>query len=135
MEEELDIEGDDQVVYGEAQFTEGDVLHAHTRRQNPIEDDVQVNIEDDSEDEAQGAQQTLHDLVSQSATNTRKRIEEKASRLKWSGNPSELDRIESAIVAARHRRDKAGLLAAIDNKAKLLVRFQVSFSLVVQKGS
>ena len=43
VEEELDIEGDDQAVYGEVQFTEGDVIPVHTARGVGFH----VNVEDD----------------------------------------------------------------------------------------
>ena len=112
MEEELDIDGDDKAVYGDAQFTEGDVLPVHINRGDSIEDDFQVNIEDDREDEAQGAQQTLHDLVSQSGVKTRKRTKENAGRRKGFRHSSELDSVE------------------IQNKVKLVERSSVSIMLM-----
>jgi hypothetical protein len=98
VEEELDIDGDDKAVYGEVQFTEGDVLPVHVERGDSTEDELQVNIEDDGEDEAQGAQQTLHDLVSQSGIKTRKRTEENAGRRENICNSSELDRHKVKLI-------------------------------------
>lgn len=112
VEEELDIDGDDKAVYGEAQFTEGDILPVHIKRGDSIEDNLLVNIEDDCEDEAQGAQQTLHDLVSQSGTKTRKRTEKTAGRRKSFRHSSELDRV------------------AIQNKVKLVEGSSVSIMLM-----
>lgn len=47
VEEELDVEGDDRAIYGEAQFTEGDILLIHTEQEERFDDDFQVNVEDD----------------------------------------------------------------------------------------
>jgi len=111
VEEELDIDGDDKAVFGDAQFTEGDVLSAHTER-GSIEGDFQVNIEDDGEDEGQGAQQTLHDLVSQSGIKIRKRTEENAGRRESFRDSLELDSV------------------AMKNKVKLVERSPVSITLM-----
>lgn len=43
----------------------------------------------------------------------------------------EFDSTDAAIVTARQRGDKIGLLAAIENKLELLVRFSLSFTLLV----
>lgn len=119
VEEELDIEGDDQAVYGEVQFTEKDVVPVRMAR----EDGFHVNIEDDSEDEGevQRVQQAPHDLVSHSATNTEKLIEE-TGRFP---DDLEVDQIDLTIVVARDRGDKEGLLAAMENKIKHLVGLPV----------
>jgi hypothetical protein len=118
VEEELDIDGDDKAVYGEAQFTEGDVLPVHTERGDSIEDDFQINIED----EGQGAHQTLQTLVSHSAIKIRKRTD--PVRQESPHNSSGLDGIDLSMVATQHGRDRAGLV-------KLVVRHPALFSLLI----
>jgi hypothetical protein len=105
----VDVDGDDKAVYGEAQFTEGDILPIHTERGDSSEDDFQVNIEDDGEDEARGAQQTLHDLVSQSGL--RKRTGEDAGRRESFINSSEVaiqNKVKLKIFRFNHTHGMLG---------------------------
>ncbi|KAF7775729.1 hypothetical protein Agabi119p4_4122 [Agaricus bisporus var. burnettii] len=63
VEDDIDIDGDDQDTYGEAQFTEGDILPVDEAHPAPVDEDVDVEIEGDQTDEADAAQQSLRDLI------------------------------------------------------------------------
>src|SRR6266571_4383253 len=91
VQDEIDIEGDDQALYGEAQFTEGDVLPVDIEHEDAHED-IEINIEDDDEDGVQKARQTLRDLVA--AGKVRADTE---TRLDKPTDPSELDKFDTVI--------------------------------------
>jgi len=116
VQDEIDIEGDDQALYGEAQFTEGDVLPINVEHEDAHED-VEVNIEDDDEDEAQKARQTLHDLVA--AGKVGKQRADPEMRL---DKLTDLLGLDTVTTSARQRGDHADLLSALDMKINHLVR-------------
>ncbi|PPQ70445.1 hypothetical protein CVT26_013939 [Gymnopilus dilepis] len=133
VDEEIDIDGDDQAVFGEAQFTEGDVVPVNNRLEG-IDEDVQVEIEGDEDDEAQQVQRSLRDLIS-----TGRRKEPQISKAVEADSSSEADKIELAILTARQRGDKTGLLSALENKVRLLVssplQYLVNKSHAERKGN
>lgn len=112
VQDEIDIEGDDQALYGEAQFTEGDVLPVDIEHENAHEE-VEVNIEDDDEGGAQNAQQTLRDLVAAGKVRKQRADETRADE---PTNPSRFN------TSARQHGEKAALLSPPDRKIDRLVR-------------
>lgn len=115
VDEDVDIDGDDQTVFGEAQFTEGDIVPVNERTEE-IDEDVEIEIENDDDDEAQQAQKSLRDLIAAG--------KRKASQVTQTSNvnhSSEADKIELAILNARQRGDKASLVSSLENKIRLLV--------------
>lgn len=123
VDDEVDIDGDDQ-AFGDAQFTEGDILPVD-HPQPAVEQDVEVEIEGDSEDEAQREQKTLHDLVAEGKVVRRavsndglNAVKEKMDEVMGVGDA---DKMDLAILAARKRGDKSSLITALKNKVKQLV--------------
>lgn len=124
VDDEVDIDGEDQ-AFGDAQFTEGDILPVD-HPQPAVDQDVEVEIEGDSEDEAQREQKTLRDLVAEGKV-VRKAVsddginavKEKMDEVMGVGDA---DKMDLAILAARKRGDKSSLITALKNKVKQLVR-------------
>lgn len=119
VDDEVDIEGDEQAVYGEVQFTEGDVLPVTIEREDR-EEDVEVNIEDDEEDETQQGQQTLRELVA--ASDVGKTSSGRQRRMDDHTSMSGLEEVESVIASARQKGSNVLLAAALENKIKFLVK-------------
>lgn len=124
VDEEIDIDGDDQAVFGAAQFTEGDVVPVHVRRPDVADEDVEVEIEEDSDGE--GREETmLRNLVAAGKVVKRdvpadaKEIAKK--QMDHVMGVSEIDKLDLAIVSARQRANKDGLVLALENKLKQLV--------------
>lgn len=128
---EVDVDGDDQAVFGEAQFTEGDIVPVTISRLD-VEEEAEVEIEDDVSDEGS---RTLQELVAATA-----QIRQEKPCLKRDVSIAEGD-ADQAIVSARQRGDKASLIVALENKIKLLVSYglampQVKFQeLILPKGT
>ena len=106
VEEEIDIDGDDQAIFGEAQFTERDIIPVN-EDVGAIDEDVDVDIEGNG---VQQEQLRLRELVAVGslgqAAETR--------QLK-------VDETEIAIISARQRGDKAGLILALEVRVTELV--------------
>jgi len=117
VDEEIDIDGDDQAVYGEAQFTESDVVPVN-RNQEMVDEDVEVDIEDETE-EAQSLRDLLVDHKNPKTPTPTESESVKISRV--DDGISEIDRLDVAIAYARQRGDKAGLVLALENKIQALV--------------
>lgn len=127
VDDEIDIDGDDE--FGEAQFTEGDIVGEFPPPQHihQSEEDMDVDIGGDDDDE------TLRELVAQGKVIKR----EKSEQVEQADNPQldtaavdEADKIDLAILAAKNRGDKTSLLGLLQNKIKILVRL-VSFHFIL----
>ncbi|KAJ6539656.1 hypothetical protein B0H19DRAFT_1180001 [Mycena capillaripes] len=125
IDDEIDIDGDDEAVFGEAQFTEGDIVATFPPSQHihPSNEDMDVDIGGDDEEE------TLRELVAQG--NVIKR--EKSEQVEQGDTPQrdtaavdEADKIDLAILAAKNRGDQASLVGLLQNKIKILVRSVLS---------
>ncbi|PPQ78209.1 hypothetical protein CVT25_015528, partial [Psilocybe cyanescens] len=122
VDEDIDIDGDDQVIFGEAQFTERDIVPVNQPRED-IDEDAEVEIEGDDDDEAQEEQRTLRDLVAAGKA-PKRRITGQTDE----GGPlhadvvgmTETTKSELAILSARQRGDKIALVVALENKIKLM---------------
>ncbi|KZS88157.1 hypothetical protein SISNIDRAFT_490342 [Sistotremastrum niveocremeum HHB9708] len=101
VDDELDIDGDEEDMYGEAQFTERDVI---TLNGNHAQEDVVIDDDEDGE----SAENALRMLVAAGKGPSQR------PSLAVSG--SELDILDSAIIRARAVGDKDALVAALDRK-------------------
>ncbi|KAJ6466660.1 hypothetical protein C8R47DRAFT_1078845 [Mycena vitilis] len=114
VDDEIDIDGDDE--FGEAQFTEGDIVSSLPPTQ-PIQasdEDMEVDIGGDDDEE------TLRELVAQGKVIKR----EKSEQVEQGDTPprdvDEADKIDLAILAAKNRGDQASLVGLLQNKIKIL---------------
>ncbi|KAJ7498631.1 hypothetical protein FB451DRAFT_1334305 [Mycena latifolia] len=96
VDEDIDIDGDDEAVFGEAQFTEGDIVAAFPPSQHlrPSDEDMDVDVDIGGDEE-----ETLRELVAQGKVIKREKTEQQ----------TEADRLDLAILAARNRGDQATL--------------------------
>ncbi|KDR84010.1 hypothetical protein GALMADRAFT_262367 [Galerina marginata CBS 339.88] len=120
VDEEVDIDGDDQVIFGETQFTEGDVVPVNLG-QEEVDEDFEVEIEGDDDDEAQQAQRTLRDLIAPGKAG--KQVLQNGEVGRHGVDLTsfcEMDKLDFTILSTRQRGDKSALLLALENKIKLL---------------
>ncbi|XP_006456798.1 hypothetical protein AGABI2DRAFT_78651, partial [Agaricus bisporus var. bisporus H97] len=135
VEDDIDIDGDDQDTYGEAQFTEGDILPVDEAHPAPVDEDVDVEIEGDQTDEADTAQRSLRDLIADSKVIVRQTTLREGSgsnspvtlvgRVPASGD---VERLDSVISNARQKNDTRALIAALEEKVQSLESIHVSSS-------
>jgi hypothetical protein len=112
VEDEIDVDGDDEVVFGVAQFTEGDIIGTATPQPAGMEDTAELD-----ENEAQA----LRDLVAIGKKQLPNHHTQEALSAKSMVMFQESDRLDLAIVNAREKGDRDALLVALDNKVKQLV--------------
>ncbi|KAJ7094494.1 hypothetical protein B0H15DRAFT_946907 [Mycena belliarum] len=120
VDDEIDIDGDDEAVFGEAQFTEGDIVAAFPPSQQlrPSDEDMEVDVDIGADDE-----ETLRELVAQGKVIKREKSEqqvEPGDAAKDTAHLDEADKIELAILAARTRGDQATLVGLLQSKIKIL---------------
>lgn len=133
VDDEVDVDGDDQ--FGDAQFTEGDILPVDTP-QPAVEEEVEVDIEDDDEDETQRAQKTLRALVAEGKV-VRRTSDDGIACVKAKVEEvmveevmvvADAEKMDFAILGAQKRGDKSFLIKALENKVKQLESMRVSSS-------
>ncbi|KAG2156328.1 hypothetical protein DEU56DRAFT_230240 [Suillus clintonianus] len=116
VEDEVDIDGEDEAVFGEAQFGEADVLAlpSSDRDLHPENEDADVDI--DGQLGTAQERQTLRHLI----------VEGKVL-VKWTDSieskvvqPTEMDQLDLDIFTARSRNDPSALIVALENKLKTL---------------
>ena len=117
VEDEVDVDGDDEAVFGGAQFTEGDVLCPGS---DPQHSDFEVQIDGDSDGEPLSGYKSLRDLVAEGRV-ARLASEEMTGKARVID--AENNEIDFTILTARNGRDSSALIHALENKIKLLVRF------------
>lgn len=112
MEDDIDIDGDDEVAFGNAQFTESDVLGVGA--------EVTVDVDGDDNDE-----KSLRDLVAEGKVVTRRTVPSSMLGIKAEMEEvmgiGEADRMDDAIKAARKKGNSHQLTQALEDKIKLLV--------------
>lgn len=116
IEDEVDIDGEDEAVFGEAQFGEADVLAlpSSDRDLHPENEDIDVDI-DDHIGTAQ-ERQTLRHLIVEGKVLMKRTdsIEGKVIQ------PIEMDQLDLDIITARSRNDPSALILALENKLNAL---------------
>ncbi|KAJ7639143.1 hypothetical protein FB45DRAFT_904839 [Roridomyces roridus] len=110
VDDEIDIDGDDD--FGEAQFTEGDVVSfPATQHLRAGDEDMDVDVEDDEE--------TLRELVAQGKVIKREKTEQQVVET-TAAVVDESDKLELAILAAKNRGDQASLVDLLQSKIQIL---------------
>jgi hypothetical protein len=120
VDDDVDIDGDDHDVYGEPQFTEGDVISVSREESDDMDQDVDIEIDGESEDEAHDDElKTLHDLVAEGRRGDG--VEAVRAKMNEVMGVGDTERLDSAIEAARNKGDVTALTNALESKIKLLV--------------
>lgn len=123
MDEEVDVDGEDQ--FGDAQFTERDILPVDALQPaSAVEEEVEVEIENDGEDEAQRSQKSLRALVAEGKLVRRtsdNRISDIKAKMEQVVREVDTEKMDLAILEARKRGNKSSLITALENKVKQLV--------------
>ncbi|KAF7290934.1 RING-type domain-containing protein [Mycena chlorophos] len=125
IDDEIDIDGDDEAVFGGAQFTEDDVVNAATAfppterlRPNDDGEDMDVDIDGDGE--------TLRELVARGKDRRERRVpqivEQDEQEQTQSQSLDDMDKLELAILAAGSRGEpgQASLVGLLQSKIKIL---------------
>ncbi len=128
MDDDVDIDGDDHDVYGEQQFTEGDVISAsRDEESDDMDQDVDVEIDNETEDDTHDDEQkTLQDLVAEGRRATSgDGVEAVRAKMNEIMGVGDTERLDSAIEAARNKGDVTALTIALESKIKLLVSLYI----------
>ncbi|KAG7097315.1 hypothetical protein E1B28_004676 [Marasmius oreades] len=118
VEDEVDVDGDDAVVYGAVQFTEGDILPLNDTTTTVAEETEEEPRNEGSED--QPLDKTLRSLVAQGRSLKRASEVDMKARMDEIMGIGETDKMELAILAARREGSHNALVVALENKIKQL---------------
>ncbi|KAI0353069.1 hypothetical protein OH77DRAFT_1407866 [Trametes cingulata] len=141
VDEEIDIDGEDEAVFGAPQFTEDDILGTAAEPPDPdatVSDagtDADVDIDDAgaASSPAAGMQRdpkqgkTLQDLVAEGKI-MRKRVDEVKRTMEEVMGVSDTEQVDFAVELARRGGDQAALIRALESKIQLLESTKVSSS-------
>ena len=118
VEDEVDIDGEDEAVFGEAQFGEADVLAlpSSDRDVYPQNEDTDVDI-DGQLGITQERQTLKHLLVEGKAPS--KQVDSSGS-IERTVQPPDMDQLDAAIFTASAQCDPSALIVALKNKIKIL---------------
>jgi hypothetical protein len=125
VDDEIDVDGDDEAVYGGVQFTEGDILVNLDGNE-----DGHVQIDGDFSDEEDGItqRQTLRDLVAEGKVVRRRSpfpngdgVEAVKAKMEEVMGVGDADKMDLAIASARRHGNTPALIQALENKIKQLV--------------
>jgi hypothetical protein len=125
----VDVDGDDEAVYGDAQFTEGDIL-GHT--EDPNEDaDVQIDGDgtgtSDEDEDGNAQRKTLRDLVAEGKVVRRRSppgadgVNAVKAKMEEVMGVGDADKMNIAVNSARRNGNSSALIQALENKIKQLV--------------
>ncbi|KAJ8468737.1 hypothetical protein ONZ51_g9452 [Trametes cubensis] len=125
VDEEIDIDGEDEAVFGAPQFTEDDILGTSTVPPDTVSDtgtDADVDVGDASGEASAGDPRavTLKDLVAQGEV-VRKRVEDAKRTMEEVMGVSDVEQADVAVELARRAGDQGALVRALENKVRLLV--------------
>lgn len=129
VDDELDVDGDDEAMFGDAQFTEGDIVPLHPEEDINVEDDDIVGQvagpsgsgetalpEASASTSASGGGRTLRDLVA--AGKVVRRAEDKDEEVVRVDDTEQLD---EAVNVAQATGDKEKIIAALERKVQQMV--------------
>jgi hypothetical protein len=120
----VDVDGDDEVVFGGAQFTEGDIL-GHP------EGDIQIDGDTTSDEDEDGIteRKTLRDLVAEGKVVRRRvpGVDDVKAKMEEVMGVGDADKMDLAVNSARKHGNSSALILALENKIKQLVSLS-SFS-------
>lgn len=120
------MDGDDEAVFGDAQFTEGDILGptSDLHAEDNENEDVQIDGDSDEED-TNRERKTLRDLVAEGKVVRRRSSHEGVDAVKAKMEEvmgvGDADRMDIAVNAARRQGNPSALIQALENKVKQLV--------------
>jgi hypothetical protein len=126
VDDEVDVDGDDEAVFGGAQFTEGDILgHAEGNEDG----DVQIDGDTTSDEDEDGSteRKTLRDLVAEGKVIRRRSppsgdgVEAIKAKMEEIMGVGDADKMDLAVSSARRQGDSSALIQALENKVKQLV--------------
>lgn len=123
VDDVLDIDGDDEAVFGGAQFTEGDILGPQAQ--------VQIDSDSDSDsDTSHPPHKTLRELVAAGRVVRRtdgpkidgvESVEVVKAKMEEVLGVGDADRLDGAVDSARMHGDRSALVLALEDKIKQLV--------------
>ncbi|KAI0650508.1 hypothetical protein C8Q79DRAFT_900784 [Trametes meyenii] len=137
VDDDIDIDGEDDVVFGAPQFTEEDVLDPTSAP--PTTDslsDAGTHADVDIDDAAGGEHglqrepkkgKTLKDLVAEGKV-VRSRVDEAKRTVEEVIGVSDTEQVDLAVELARRGGDQAALIRALESKVHLLESTKVSSS-------
>lgn len=131
VEDEVDVDGEDEVLFGAAQFTENDILAVSGQHESEDEDDdVDVgtgDIVETSRDTAQtveksddNAAKALKELLVEGKV-VKRHVDDVKRAMDEVMGVGEAEEVEQAIERARKQNDQVALIQALENKVNLLV--------------
>lgn len=123
VDDDIDIDGDDLAVFGEPQFTEGDVISlSRDEDSDDMDEDLDIDVDGESEDEVYDEQKTLQDLVAERGRATSgDGVEAVRAKMNEVMGVGDTERLDSEIEVARNKGDVGALVNALESKIKLLV--------------
>lgn len=123
MDDEVDVEGEDETMFGAVQFTEEDILalNPDSHDLENIDADIDIEVENHAEDNQE--LKPLRDLVAEGKIMKRQTttVMEVKRNMEEVMGVAEVDQVEQAVKAARLKGDGAALIAALESKVKFLV--------------
>ena len=131
VDDEIDVDGDDDVLFGAAQFTESDILATVstevTTTPSPAEDSgIQVDVDGGTE-VADLAEKTLRDLVAEgkvvkkSAGEASTSTQEAKKAMEEVMGLGEAEEVDASVELARRAGNSTALIKALESKVELLV--------------
>ncbi|TCD69222.1 hypothetical protein EIP91_008325 [Steccherinum ochraceum] len=129
---DIDIDGEDDAVYGAVQFTEGDILAAEAGRPHSdgdsgvqVDDDHDIDIEMEASASGSAPEKSLRDLVAEGKvvkrTETSVAEEDVKQTMDEVMGVGEAEEIDKSIELARLSGSSSKLVTALENKVNLLV--------------
>jgi hypothetical protein len=124
VEDEVDVDGDDQAIFGDAQFTEGDILPSHNGTRH-VEggQGLHAGPEGEGDDDLQTGG-SLRDLVANGKSPNRSLT--LAVTIESMVNGDAATTTDLAITSARTSGNMPLLVAALERKIALMVRNRLS---------
>ncbi|OJA19323.1 hypothetical protein AZE42_00419 [Rhizopogon vesiculosus] len=117
VEDEVDIDGEDEAVFGEAQFGEADVLALPSSGHDVHPENEDIDVDIDGQLGITQEQQTLRHLVVEGKVFTKQADGSVGIDIQ----PTDMDQLDLAISTGRSRNDPSVLIVALENKIKALV--------------
>ncbi|KAI0832661.1 hypothetical protein BC628DRAFT_1347805 [Trametes gibbosa] len=139
VDEDIDIDGEDEAVFGAPQFTEQDLLALGADPPDTASDagtDADVDVDDDDAQAESSAEaiekdarkgRTLRDLVEEGKL-VHKHVEEAKRTMEQVMGVSETEQADLAVELARRKGDQVALIRALEDKIHLLESTKVSSS-------
>ncbi|OCH94305.1 hypothetical protein OBBRIDRAFT_770047 [Obba rivulosa] len=137
IEDEVDIDGMDDVAFGAPQFTEDDVLLPSSDLKRQQDEDVDVDIDYDEnaasvkpEPGGDEGEKTLRELVAEGKVVRRRveAVEEVKRTMDEVMGVGEAEEVDRAVETARKAGDNLALIQALQNKINLMISMKVSSS-------